>query len=57
LDQQEIAFHRRVRDGYLQMAAGEPDRWLVIDATQPLEVIQALIRARVEDKLNAGCSR
>lgn len=68
LDQQEMAFHRRVRDGYLQMAAREPDRWLVIDATQPLEAIQALIRARVEAKLlglssrrcietDAGCSR
>jgi dTMP kinase len=53
LDQQEAAFHRRVREGYLQMAAREPDRWLVIDATQPLEAIQASIRARVEAKLNA----
>jgi len=51
LDQQEAAFHRRVRGGYLLMAAREPDRWLVIDATQPLEAIQVLIRARVEAKL------
>ena len=50
LDQQEMDFHRRVRDGYLRMAAEEPDRWLVIDATQPLEAIQAVIRARVEAK-------
>jgi dTMP kinase len=50
IDRQEMAFHRRVRGGYLQMAAGEPDRWLVIDATQPLEAIQSLIRARVEAK-------
>lgn len=57
MDRQETAFHRRVRDGYLQMAAREPDRWLVIDATQPLEAIQALIRARVESKLDARCSR
>ena len=57
LDQQEIAFHRRVRDGYLQMAAREPDRWLVIDATQPLEAIQALIGARVEAKLLGLSSR
>ncbi len=51
LDRQETAFHRRVREGYLQMAAREPDRWLVIDATQLLEAIQASIRARVEAKL------
>jgi len=53
LDQQEAAFHRRVREGYLQMAVREPDRWLVIDATQPLEVIQASIRAGVQAKLTA----
>jgi len=51
LDQQEIAFHHRVREGYLKMATREPDRWLVVDATQSLEAIQALIRARVEAKL------
>jgi dTMP kinase len=51
IDRQEMAFHRRVREGYLQMAVGEPDRWLVIDATQPLETVQASIRARVEAKL------
>jgi dTMP kinase len=51
IDRQEMAFHRRVRGGYLKMAAQEPDRWLVIDATQPLKTIQSLIRARVEAKL------
>ena len=57
LDRQEAAFHRRVREGYLQMAAREPDRWLVIAATQPLEVIQASIRAGVEAKLPGLSSR
>ena len=57
IDRQEMAFHRRVREGYLKMAAQEPDRWLVIDATQPLEVIQASIRARTEAKLLGLSSR
>ena len=57
LDQQEAAFHRRVREGYQQMAAREPNRWLLIDATQPLEVIQASIRAGVEAKLPGLSSR
>jgi dTMP kinase len=57
IDRQEMAFHRRVREGYLQMAVGEPDRWLVIDATQPLEAVQASIRARVEAKLLGLSSR
>jgi dTMP kinase len=44
LDQEETAFHRRVRDGYLKMAAAEPDRWLVLDAAQPVDVVQRQIR-------------
>jgi dTMP kinase len=51
IDRQEMAFHRRVREGYLKMATQEPDRWLVIDATQPLEAIRSSIRVRVEAKL------
>jgi dTMP kinase len=55
LDRQETAFHHRVRRGYVQMATREPDRWLLIDATQPLEVIQTSIRAEVEAKLGGRC--
>jgi len=51
IDRQEMTFHRQVREGYLKMAAQEPDRWLVIDATQPLEAIRSSIRVRVEAKL------
>jgi dTMP kinase len=32
---EDLSFHRRVREGYLKMAGAEPDRWLVIDASQP----------------------
>ena len=51
MDQQEIAFHRRVRQGYLQMVAAEPERWVVIEAAQPVDVAQRAIRAEVEAKL------
>ncbi len=40
LDAQVLAFHRRVRQGYLALAAQEPERWLVVDATRPLEAVQ-----------------
>lgn len=33
--QSPLAFHRRVRDGYLQLAKSEPERFVVIDATRP----------------------
>jgi dTMP kinase len=32
---ENLAFHRRVREGYLKMAEAEPDRWLIIDASLP----------------------
>jgi dTMP kinase len=30
---EEIIFHRKVRDGYLELAAAEPERWLIVDGT------------------------
>jgi dTMP kinase len=51
MDQQELAFHHRVREGYLQMAAAGPERWVVIEAAQPVDVAQRTIRAKVEAKL------
>jgi dTMP kinase len=39
LDAKEVAFHRRVREGYHKMAAAEPERWEIIDAAQPLEQV------------------
>ncbi|MDI7275722.1 MAG: dTMP kinase [Anaerolineae bacterium] len=48
IDQEEIAFHRRVREGYLAMAAAEPQRWCVLDARQPVDDVQKAIRRRIE---------
>lgn len=30
-------FHQRVRESYLQVAKGESQNWLVLDASQPIE--------------------
>ncbi len=48
MDRQEVAFHQRVREGYLRMAEAEPERWWVVDALQPLEDLQEVIRIKVE---------
>lgn len=47
MEREQQAFHQRVRLGYLALAAAEPDRWLVLDALQPVEEIQQAIRQRV----------
>jgi dTMP kinase len=51
LDAFEVEFHRRVRAGFLEMAADEPQRWRVIDATQPRAAVQAAMRAAIMDHL------
>jgi dTMP kinase len=51
LDRQTIAFYQRVRSGYLTLARAEPQRWLVIDATQSIEDIQQAIGQRLENVL------
>ena len=52
MDQQDIAFHRRVREGYLRMAEQGRGRWLVVDATQSVEAIHNLVIGRVEECLS-----
>jgi dTMP kinase len=44
---EDLSFHRRVKEGYLKMAAAEPDRWLVIDASLPKGKIAEIIWDRV----------
>lgn len=39
LSRHDAAFHQRVRDGYLEMAAADPARWRRIDGNRPIEAI------------------
>ena len=50
-EREDIAFHRRVREGYLRLAADEPGRCLVIDASQSKEKIKEIIWQRVSQLL------
>ena len=47
LENEHDDFHERVRDGFLQLAADEPHRFLVVDATQEIGRIAHVIRDRV----------
>jgi len=51
LDAYNLEFHQRVRQGYHQLAQAEPDRWVVIDAGQPPERVQADVRQVVMERL------
>ena len=48
-----IAFHHRIRDGYLKLAAQEPKRWMVIDATLPRNQIKVIIWDKIRQLLQA----
>jgi len=52
-EREDIAFHQRVRDGFLRLAADEPQRWLVVDACQSKAEIRAIIWQKVS-QLMAG---
>jgi dTMP kinase len=43
-------FHERVRDGYLRMAADEPERWLVLDGRGSEAEVAARTQAAVEKR-------
>lgn len=47
LEAEKSDFHARVRKGYLTLAAVEPERFLVLPATDSIESIAAAIRERV----------
>jgi dTMP kinase len=53
-EQEVIAFHQRVREGYLELAKSEPERWLVIDASQSKRKIAEIIWQRVSQLLSKG---
>ena len=51
LEAEAAEFHARVRAAYLTLAAAEPERFLVLDASQPVDVLAERIRARVSELL------
>ena len=51
LEAESLAFHTRVREAFLSLAAREPERWLVLDATASRESLAERIRSAVADRL------
>lgn len=51
LEAERSDFHARVRAGYLALAEQEPERFLVVDASRPVEEIAAEIRGRLASRV------
>jgi dTMP kinase len=52
MESETLAFHERVRQGFLREAANDTTRFCVLDATQPTEALHRQIRKRVHAHSN-----
>jgi dTMP kinase len=51
LDAEGLDFYRRVREGFLELARREPDRFRIVDSSGDAEATQAGVRAALEEWL------
>lgn len=54
IDLESEAFHARVRERYLQLAAAEPERFVVLDASQSPDTLEAQVWGAVSLRLPAS---
>jgi len=57
LDAYNLEFHRRVRQGYHELVQTDLRRWIVVDASQPADQVQATIRQIIIDRLGVTSSK
>jgi dTMP kinase len=53
LDDYDLEFHQRVRRGYLELVKAEPQRWVVVDASQSWQEVQTALRQVISTRLNS----
>ena len=51
LEKKDIAYHKKVRLGYLELAKKDPQRIKVISSDEPIDVVQKKIQRLIEDAL------
>jgi dTMP kinase len=51
LENEAVAFHERIRAGYLALAAAEPGRFVVVDAARSPDLVQQALRSAVTSRL------
>jgi dTMP kinase len=52
LESEDLAFHQRVREGFLALAANEPERFRVVDANGDMDAVAGGVDAALEDLLS-----
>ncbi len=52
----DLAFHRRVRDGFVRLAAEDPDRFAIVDATRSADEVASEVWRAVEARLASPVS-
>jgi dTMP kinase len=57
IEGETVDFHERVREMFLQLASGQPEHYLVVDATLPVEDISAEIQTRLGPLLDQAARR
>jgi dTMP kinase len=51
MERENVSFYKKVRDGYLVLAKGMPERFFVVDGTKPLRTLEKAIWSAVQKRL------
>jgi dTMP kinase len=51
MERENVSFYKKVRDGYLVLAQGMPERFVVVDGTKPLRTVEKAVWAAVQKRL------
>jgi len=51
MERENIGFYKKVREGYLVLAKGMPERFIVVDGTKPEDAIEKIIWTEVQARL------
>lgn len=56
-EQESLLFHRRIRDGFLSLAAAEPARFVVLDGSRGIEETETLVTKAILSRLPSPQAR
>ena len=54
IEAESVEFHQRARAGFLDLAAADPDHYVVLDARAPVEEIADAVHARLRPLLEGA---